>query len=54
MRSPELQKKAEAEAEAGRIALEKANAEATDWRVKCRKCGAALTGTLAQLQVHRC
>lgn len=40
--------------ERGREALAKANAEAADWRATCRKCGRHLTGTLAQLQAHRC
>lgn len=44
----------EAKAEENRKALEKANAEAADWRATCKKCGAALRGSLTQLRAHKC
>lgn len=47
-------KKHEEIAEENRKALEKANAEATDWRATCKKCGRQLKGTLADLQAHSC
>jgi hypothetical protein len=37
-----------------RAALNAKNEEFTDWRGKCRRCGAELTGSLKQLREHSC
>lgn len=44
----------EAEAEKQKETLEQVNNEANDWRVMCKKCGAKLKGTFAQLRAHKC
>lgn len=44
----------EKQAEENRKALDKANAEASDWRATCKKCGKQLKGTLDQLRAHSC
>lgn len=46
--------KAELVAEENRVALEKANEEAADWKAHCSKCGKYLKGTLAELRAHSC
>lgn len=37
-----------------RRSIEAANAEAVNWRGRCRQCGAELHGTLEKLREHRC
>lgn len=40
--------------DAQEAAFKKATDEATDWRATCKKCGAVLKGSLAQLRAHKC
>jgi len=54
MTRDEWRKLATAKAAENRAATEKANAEAQDWRVRCKSCGKALKGPLAQIQAHEC
>lgn len=51
LRRLELQRGASPEA---RERLKQANEAAKDWRGRCRKCGAELEGTLAELRGHVC
>ena len=54
MTREEWHKKAAAQTAVDRAATEKANAEAQNWRVRCKSCGKTLKGPLAQIQAHEC